>query len=278
MKVRIPHYAVATLAGAALILGAYSGAAHADILFASTATNNSVADFGTLNTATGVYTPLGNNGVTLSGLGTLNGLLYGAAYNTSSGTLFTVNTANGSLTAVGTSNVAYLDFAAAAGGLWAVGTDDNLYSINASTGAATLVGPTNLAASTANFNSLASGLGFLFYDLMDGLFTLNPNTGASSFVGCGGALVFQVCSGPQMSAMAASSGIVYGVDSVVEHLHTINTSTGQATFTVTVTGNGNFISGLSVAPASVSAVPEPGSLSLLGVAAAFLLATRRRMR
>jgi len=113
---------------------------------------------------------------------------------------------------------------------------------------------------------------------MDGLFTLNPNTGASSFVGCGGALVFQVCSGPQMSAMAASSGIVYGVDSVVEHLHTINTSTGQATFTVTVTGNGNFISGLSVAPASVSAVPEPGSLSLLGVGAAFLLATRRRMR
>src|SRR5262245_46405941 len=157
MKDRILSYAVATLVGLGLMVAAAPGPAHADLLFASTATNNAVGDFGTLNTVTGVYTPLGDNGVTLAGLGALNGLLYGAAYNTAGGTLFTINTANGSLTTVGSSNIPYLDFASAAGGLWAVGTDDKLYSLNPSTGAATTVGPTGLAATTNNWNSLASG-------------------------------------------------------------------------------------------------------------------------
>ena len=146
-------------AAAVLILvTACAGTGYGSTLFAATAPNNSTGDFGTLDTTTGVYTPLGNNGVTLAGLGALNGALYGAIWDNAGGTLYTVNTTNGALTTIGNSNIAYLDFAEANGALWAVGVDDNLYSINASTGAATLVGATGLAASTMNWNSLASGL------------------------------------------------------------------------------------------------------------------------
>lgn len=203
---------------------------------------------------TGSYTSLGNSGTTLAGLGTLGTTLYGA----SGSTLYSVNPTNGSLTSIGTSGITYLNFAEAAGGLWAVGTDDNLYSIDASTGVATLIGATGLAASTQNWNSLASGEGSLFYDLMDGFYSLNSSTGTATFIGCGGNLVFGACSGPQMGAMALGDGTLYGVEDVVSSIYTINTSTGQMTDTG-VNPNVNGLAYLGLAP-EISSTPPTGSV------------------
>ena len=247
----------------AFLLPWIAGGAQAGAIFASTEANVHIGDFGTLDTTTGVYTPLGDNGITLAGIGTRNGVLYGAARNTSTGTLYSINTGNGSLTAIGSSNISYLDFAVAKGALWAVGMDDNLYSINSASGAATLIGPTGLAASLGNWNSLANGVNGLFFDLTDNLYSLNDATGAATLIGCTSPLVFGVCSGPQMGAMGASSGTLYGIDNSVSQLYSVNTGTGVDTaLGVSITGNFGHFTGLSEGPGAVHAVPEPGSLAL----------------
>jgi hypothetical protein len=264
---------------AVFLLPLFAGGARADTLFATTAANAQVSAFGTLNTATGVYTPIGSNSTTLAGIGTQNGVLYGALWN-STGTLYSINTATGVLTTIGTqAGVSYLDFAVANGGLYAVSTTNNLYSINATTGAASLIGPTGLSASTQNHNSLASGTTGLFYDLQDAFYSLSPMTGAATFIGCGGNLAFGQCSGPQMDAMADSNGTLYGAENVVSHLYSVNTSTGAMTdLLVLLTGQQSAFTGLSVAPSSVSAVPLPATLPLFasGLAGLGLLGWRRK--
>lgn len=248
---------------------------YADTLYASTAFNGNVGDFGTLDTVTGVYTPLGDNGVTLAGLGAFGANLYGAIQNNASGNLYRVNPSNGSLTLVGNSGIAYSDFAVAAGGLWAFGVDNNLYSINASTGAATLIGPTGLNSSFRN--SLASGLGSLFLYVQATAYTLNPTTGAATFVGCSFEVLFGQCSGEPFDAMASSGGVLYGLSENTgfgDRIYTINTSTGYGTY-ITETGpNQATIFGISAAPQSQSPTPEPGTLSLLVAAGACLLGLR----
>jgi len=261
------------------LLPLIAGSARAAELFVSLNATPQFSNFGTLDTTTGALTLLGDNNITLTGLGTTGGVLYGAD---AAGTLYSVNTANGALTTVGSSGVAYLDFAVANSGLYAVGTNDSLYSINVSTGAATLIGPTGLTASTMNHNSLASGTTGLFYDLMDNVYSLDPTTGAATFVGCGGNLVSGGCSGPQLDAMAASGGTLFGVDNVVTSLYVLSTSTGAMTLLSAITGtNGVGIDGLSAAPMSAaSATPIPGALPLFatGLGALGLLGWRRKRK
>jgi len=161
--------------------------------------------------------------------------------------------------------------ASAAGGLWAVGTDDNLYSINASTGAATLIGATGVAATTSTWNSLASGASSLFFDNQDSFYSLNTATGAATFIACEGSLVFGVCSGPQMGAMAAGSGTLYGVHNPSHTIYTLDTGTGHATAGDAISPVPASIYGLSGASAtSTSTVPEPGGPFLPAAAVALL--------
>src|ERR1041385_188041 len=198
------HLRMLVLSAALVALPALATTAHADLLYASTDPTNTFGDFGTLDPSDGVFTVLGDNGVALAGIGTENGILYGMARNTASGTLYSINTANGALTSIGNSNISILDFGVTSTGLWAVGTDDNLYKINAATGAATLIGPvtpTVTPPSVQNWNSLASGTDSLLLGLLDNFYSLDPNSGAATFLGCGGTFPFGGCSGPQMGAM-----------------------------------------------------------------------------
>src|SRR6266853_428040 len=66
--------------------------------------------FGIIDLNTGVFSPLGNTGQRLAGLGMFGGKLYGAAYlgvsygtANAQGTLYLIDQASGSLTAIGTS-------------------------------------------------------------------------------------------------------------------------------------------------------------------------------
>jgi hypothetical protein len=137
-------------------------------------------DFGTIDLNTGVFTALGNSGQTLAGMAVENGMLYGSSYHTT-GDLFTINPANGSLTSIGTSNLDYDDFGSTTSGLYAVGTDANLYSINATTGAPTLIGPTGLGL--GSWRSLSTNSSTLYFADGADLYTLNTTTGAATLVG-----------------------------------------------------------------------------------------------
>ena len=61
-------------------------------------------NFGTVDLNTGVFSPLGNSGVSFTGMAVENGTLYGSSYNGLLSTLYTINPANGSATVVGTAS------------------------------------------------------------------------------------------------------------------------------------------------------------------------------
>src|ERR1700720_146809 len=97
--------------------------------FAYAATKDDL--FGVVDLSTGVFTPLGDMGQRLTGLGVgPGGALYGCGdggYD--SPTLYSVNPANGALTVVGNSSIGFYDMGSTTSGLFAEGNDGNLYSI-----------------------------------------------------------------------------------------------------------------------------------------------------
>ena len=101
-------------------------------------------EFGVIDLTTGVFTPLSNMGLTLAGLGSYGGVIYGGAYH--GNTLYSINTSIGALTAIGTGNIGnnYLLFGSTTSGLYGIGWNDVLYSIDPATGAATEIGSTGL--------------------------------------------------------------------------------------------------------------------------------------
>lgn len=271
------------LSAAMLCLPMFATGAQADILYASTNPTNTPGDFGTLDTVTGVYTPLGDNGVALAGIGTENGILYGMARNTASGILYSINTTNGALTPIGNSNITILDFTVVATGLWAIGTNGNLYRIDPNTGAATLsgnVGPLAATPTVQNWNSLG-GIEGIVFDVLDNLYTLNQDTAGAHFLGCGGSFPFGDCSGPQMGAMGATGGVLYGVDNPTFGLYSVdiisNAITDRDTFITSITGATGAFNGLSTAPVVVT-TPEPITLSVFGAGLFGALTMRRRRK
>jgi hypothetical protein len=211
-------------------------------------------DFGTIDLNTGVFTLLGNSGVTLAGMAVANHTLYGSSYHTSTGVLYSINPANGSPTAIGTSSLDIDDFGSTTSGLYAVGVDTNLYSINASTGAATLIGPTGL--SFGFWRSLSTNSSTLYFADGVNLYTLNTTTGAATLVGNMG--------GPEMGAMVLEGGFLYGGSNLPSlGVDTLDTTTGAATIGPSVTGTSSAFFALAPNPIP-SSTPEPSSLLLLG--------------
>ena len=231
------------------------------LLFAVAAQANNLAymgtvsgDFGTIDMNTGVFTYLGNSGVTLAGMAVANGTLFGSSYHTSTGILYSINPANGSPTSIGTSSLDIDDFGSTTSGLYAVGVDANLYSINASTGAPTLIGPTGLGFGT--WRSLSTNSSTLYFADGVNLYTLSPTTGAATLIGNMG--------GPEMGAMVLEGGFLYGGENLPGYsVDTLNTSTGAATTGPGVTGVSSSFFALAPYPIPTS-TPEPSSLLLLG--------------
>lgn len=217
--------------------------------------------FGVLDLNTGTFTLDGNSGLTLAGMAVANGMLYGSSYHISgSGTLYTINPANGAVTAVGSSTVDIDDFGSTTSGLFVVGTNGNLYSINASTGAATFIGATGFGTSIpfGSWRSLSTNSSTLFFANGTSLYTLSTTTGAATLIGGTG--------GPEEGALLFEGGTLWGGENSPSYgIDTLNTSTGAATFSSSVSGISNSFFALAPNPLPTPpATPEPSSLALLG--------------
>src|SRR5262245_7031369 len=125
--------------------------------------------FGVIDLNTGVFTSVGSMGLTLAGLGTYDGVIYGGAY--AGNTLYSVNTSTGALTPIGTSSVSYFLFGSTTSGLYAVGRDGGFYSINAANGAATLLHLTG--GFGGEIEGMSSGSDTLYVTADHSLYTLN---------------------------------------------------------------------------------------------------------
>ena len=223
--------------------------------------------FGTIDLNSGAFTVLGESGQTLAGMAVDNGMLYGSSYHTSVGELFTINPANGSLTSVGSSNLDCDDFGSTTSGLYAVGTDANLYSINANTGAPRLIGPTGL--SFGSWRGLSTNASALFFANGANLYALNTTTGAATLLGNMG--------GPEIGALVMEGGVLYGGEETpVLAVDTLNPVTGVATTGSNLTGasSGSFY---ALAPNPL-AVPEPSTWSMISVGCLGLLGIILRKR
>ena len=124
------RYLFVTIAFAASLM-----AAHADpMAYMGTDTK----EFGIIDLTTGAFTSLGTTGSQiLAGMAVADGDLFGTAYHTASGALYSINPTTGALTSIGNSSVDIDDFGSTTSGLYAIGVDGDLYSLNSSTGAAT---------------------------------------------------------------------------------------------------------------------------------------------
>lgn len=223
-------------------------------------------EFGTVDLNTGVFTLLGNSGVTLAGMAVANHTLYGSSYHTSTGVLYSIDPTNGSPTVIGTSSLNIDDFGSTTSGLYAVGFDTNLYSINASTGAATLIGPTGL--SFGYWRSLSTNSSTLYFADGANLYTLSTTTGAATLIGYMG--------GPQIGAMVQEGGFLWGGENLPGlSVDTLNTTTGAAMIGPSIAGTSNDFFALAPNPIPF-ATPEPSSLLLLGSGALGLAGVIRR--
>jgi hypothetical protein len=214
--------------------------------------------FGTYNTLTNSFTPLGHPDL-LYGLGFAGGTLY-AIDASGRPSLYTVNTSNGALTDVGPLDNpgGPGDFASTpGGGLYFVDSSDLLYTVSAATGLATAVGPLGLSVGTGN---LAFGPDGNFY-IASGfdLYNINTATGAGTLVGNFGG-------GVSFTALVSADGLFYGFDG--SSMYNINLTTGAATFVQTLpAGVGQFEAATPLEAPS----PEPGSLLLCLTGAAVFL-------
>jgi hypothetical protein len=181
-----------------------------------------------INRTTGAVTTIGHLGVPL---------MHGLAYDNATGILYGASTANGG--------------------------NGGFYRINTTSGQATFIGSIGVNVG----GDWVDGLAFnrandVLYgcisgpDYLGGLVTINAATGQGTLIATTQPLTDL--------AFQPETGILYGIDNGVglhpDALYTINPTTGQATL-VGQTGLGNEL-GLEFAP-----IPEPGTLSLAGLAA-----------
>jgi PEP-CTERM motif len=231
-------------------------------------------DFGIVDLSTGAFSLLGSTGQALAGLGDFGGSLYGAAYNTDNGTVYTINPATGALTDIGSSGINIGDFGSTTSGLYALGSDAaggsgvvgravSLYSINPTTGAATLVGP--LVGSTGTFglwNGLSANASSLYFSAGVDLYTISTTTGIATLIGPLGG-------GVELGAMVEEDGVLYGGAQIPSvSVETLDPTTGAATSGPPLTGASGTFWGLAPDPLRTSAVPEPSTwaMMLLGFA------------
>jgi YVTN family beta-propeller protein len=179
--------------------------------------------FGIVDLNTGVFTSVGSTGLTLAGLGSYGGIIYGAAYRGS--TLYSVNTSTGALTAIGTGNIAYGGFGSTSSGLYAFGLNGDLYSINPANGAASDLGPTGLSFGGIVMG-MSSGSSTLYLTQNNLLYSLNTTNGSATLIGT----TNEGESG--FGALFSVGGTLYGgaYGASTPDIYTLNPQSGTTTF------------------------------------------------
>lgn len=225
------------LIGLAIFLGASPVARAQNTVYAITQSGA----LGTLNVSTGAFNQISNPGFEPAGLTGLGSNLFIANYP--GNTLYEVNLNDGSLATIGNGSATYYDFGGTTTGLYAVGTDQNLYAVNSSTGATTLIGPTGLGAGGSQ--TMSSGATSLYTtdDLDDGnsgLYSVNTTTGAATEIGDTGVV--------DIASMGFAFGQLYAADDN-GNLYTLNISNGAATL---ITNTGQAFWGLGLPPLALN--------------------------
>ncbi len=159
---------------------------------------------------------------------------------------------------------------------------DNLYKVDKTTGSPTLVGAFGMdGRDVSGLQFIGSTLyGLALRDAAaDALVTVDPATGVATEVGL---------TGTNLGVIAAmgrdpDTGLTYIAGPLTgfgsdNQLYTIDLSTGAATLVGPLTGIALSVSGFSVAgePAILRTIPEPSSLTLLGLGALGTLGVLRR--
>jgi len=242
--------------------------AAADLFFAASGN-----EFGTINPVTGAITTLGttrtDTGNPIFGMGFSNGGLYGLDGNATTPTpplahLFRINPANGATTDLGSTGQTAVGATTNGAGVLFASTlnfsppsPSTFYRVSPPSPVATTIGGTGFISD----GLLAfDGAGNLFESARstpsgsgpDNLYRVDPATGASTLIGSIGFT--------QVGTGAFDHGILYGFPVTGPQVIEINTSTGAGTLVSTYSlPHGDTIA------AAAAAVPEPGSLVLLGL-------------
>lgn len=224
------------------------------------------AGLATVDVATGTTSFIGGTGTVLTDIAfSPTGDLYGISFSA----LYKVNSGTGATTLVGSlgsfSGTANALVFGADGTLYMAGS--SLYKVNTLTGAASAIGSIGYQSG----GDLAFVAGNL-YMASDGnqLIQLNSTTGAGTLIGNLGV--------GSMFGLATPDNVnLYGVAN--QSVYRVNTTTGgttfQSTFAPTLSGGAFGLAFLTEAGGGNN-VPEPGILTLLGVALLGVVAGRRR--
>jgi hypothetical protein len=291
----VTNAAIRLLALSAAALGLMAASpAHADVVlygitFSGAGGAPTPGQLITINTTTGAGTAVGtlDSGMASYGLAALNNNLYTydqvASPNlirqldpATGHTLASTNIGTGALTGEG-------DFDFRSDGTGFLSGDGNRFlSFNLSAGTSTPIGTQNFL-----FDGLAFRSDGVLFGLSQGfsspngssLYTINTTTGAVSLIG---ALNVPAAASELLGGLAfGPNGTLYaelsdGSTTSPSTLYTVNTATGQAT----LVGSIGFasVSGIRFLNTSPTAVPEPSSLALCGIAGALGLAVARARR
>jgi hypothetical protein len=224
--------------------------------------------FGTVDLTTGAYTQINSLPLGLSGLGVMNGAIYGGELEGSM--LCSVNPTTGLLTGIASGTLNYGITGSTLTGLYALNSSgSDLYSVNPSTGATTLIGPTGITF--ASYTGLSTNSSALYLTTGYNLYTLNTTTGAATLVGSGSTLTAAV------GALVTEGGVLYAGD-ISNRIDTLDPTTGILTIGAAQTNSPGGAWGLTPDPLPASAVPLPSALLLFGPGLLGLAAIRRRFK
>ena len=249
--------------------GLFATSASGGTLYANLFANG----FGTLDTTTGVFTPLGPS-PNIFGMGFApDGTLYGTDSQTPTGA-WKIDPSSGNVTplpSLGIPESATGSTVGSDGLIYAVSSDPNaiFYSIDPTTTPTLVVNDIGSAFAFQSDGLAVFANGVFYTDtggtLNDILEAVDPGTGIATQIGTG--------MGVQIFAGASINGIIYGAGSD-GNLYTIDPITGLATNPVPISTGPDFVFALA-------SVPEPSTTMLAGAGIALIglvFAVRRRRR
>jgi hypothetical protein len=183
--------------------------------------------FGVVDLSTGAFSVCGTLPLQLAGLGV------GPDHNLYSGEFtgtgfYRVNLTDGTLTTIGVSSISFFLQGSTLSGLYAVGTDGNLYTINYATGAASLVGALHI---TIDFNhtwGMSTNSRTLYMTENGTLFKINTATGRATEIGTAGTAIF--------GSEVTEHNILYAGNFNPSSIDSLDPKTGDATFVANLSG------------------------------------------